>query len=593
MRRTALPIVLALFPALLHAEQKWLRATSANFELYTTAGEKKAREGILYFEKVHSFFQNALHATAAGKGRVRIVAFQSAKEYEPYGMPDRAGFAGGTEDRDDISMRSIGDESYPIAVHEYVHILLKAHKATPLWLNEGLAQLYQTLHLSGKKVLVGQLLEGALYQLHQNRWIDLATLFAVDHDSPYYTTDHSKVTIFYAESWALTHMLALSDRYRPKFQEFFRQVVAGTPPQDALRRTYDRSLSEALGDLRVYLNGSQFPEKEFDVALEKSAEDPEIRPVPPLESGLVLASLLVDTKRSEQARQAYTKLESEYPTSPEVPEAFAYLAWREGKRDEASAHFSRAVELGSKNARVYYNYAAMGNLPLERKTEMLRRAVDLDPDFYDARLHLALQLNSQQDYAGALAAFNRLKTVHPEHAYMCLYAIAFASYKTGDKEAARANAKRAFEYAKDPDQKEAIEGLLAVIDNNSAALAPVAEPESAESAESRPRARRALEPQPSPKPVVQPALPAVEGAFEQVDCLGATARIRIGTAAGPVLLLIDKPNAVSVRSHGAGAGHFDLTCGPQKERRTIRVEYAPQADAKLGTIGLVRVMEMK
>jgi len=62
-------------------------------------------------------------------------------------------------------------------------------------------------------------------------------------------------------------------------------------------------------------------------------------------------------------------------------------------------------------------------------------------------------------------------------------------------------------------------------------------------------------------------------------------------AGGVVRLLIDKPNAIDVR--GARAGSFTLTCGPQKARGAVRVEYEPNVNKELGTIGLVRVMEMK
>lgn len=81
MRHQRLLLALLAFVTIASAEQRWLKATSTNFEVYTTAGEKKAREAVLYFEQVHSFFQKAFRATSSGKGRVRIVAFQSAKEY--------------------------------------------------------------------------------------------------------------------------------------------------------------------------------------------------------------------------------------------------------------------------------------------------------------------------------------------------------------------------------------------------------------------------------------------------------------------------------------------------------------------------------
>jgi tetratricopeptide (TPR) repeat protein len=444
-------------------------------------------------------------------------------------------------------------------------------------------------------VLVGELLPGGIYTLQQGNWLDLGTLCAVDHNSPYYTTDHSKVSVFYTESWALTHMLFLSDQYRLKYRDFTRLIVAGTAPADAFQKAFDRPMREVLADLRAYVRGDRFKGLYFDVALEKSAESPEIQPVTPLDSGLVLANILADLNKTGEARQAYLKLASENPASPEVPEALGYLAWRKGDHSEVRAEFAKAVELGSRNARMYFEYAAMAGQAGDSgklQIKLLRKAVELDPDYYEARLHLGFQLTSESDYAGALAEFAHLKKVEPEHAFAFFQAVAYAAYRTGDKEGARANAKRAAEVAPGPAEKAQVEQLIEALDQHPGE-----------------RMRTMAEPEPEPEPekpekalhqhetVVVPQLPkriplsAVEGTLDQIDCLGTTARLRITAAGRPVRLLIDKPSAIEVR--GAKAGSFTMTCGPQKAHSAVRVEFEPKVNDQLGTTGLVRVLEMK
>jgi hypothetical protein len=56
MRRAA-TVVLAsvLVTPLAAAAEQWLKLTSSHFELYTSAGEKKGREALLYFEQVRDF----------------------------------------------------------------------------------------------------------------------------------------------------------------------------------------------------------------------------------------------------------------------------------------------------------------------------------------------------------------------------------------------------------------------------------------------------------------------------------------------------------------------------------------------------------
>jgi hypothetical protein len=52
-------ILVAFLDRSLAAADQWVKLATPNFELYTTAGEKKGREAILYFEQVRSFFLEA------------------------------------------------------------------------------------------------------------------------------------------------------------------------------------------------------------------------------------------------------------------------------------------------------------------------------------------------------------------------------------------------------------------------------------------------------------------------------------------------------------------------------------------------------
>jgi hypothetical protein len=75
-----------LFPFLggpLAAADQWVKITTPNFELYTSAGEKKGREAILYFEQVRSFFLQASGSKRVSEFPVRIVAFRGESNTIP------------------------------------------------------------------------------------------------------------------------------------------------------------------------------------------------------------------------------------------------------------------------------------------------------------------------------------------------------------------------------------------------------------------------------------------------------------------------------------------------------------------------------
>jgi len=72
------------------------------------------------------------------------------------------------------------------------------------------AEFYQNTDIREKNVALGQPSPENLQLLRENRLLPLTTLFTIDSTSPYYH-EENKGSIFYAESWALTRYLQLTD----------------------------------------------------------------------------------------------------------------------------------------------------------------------------------------------------------------------------------------------------------------------------------------------------------------------------------------------------------------------------------------------
>jgi hypothetical protein len=221
----------AAFPAA-GSEARWLKVKSPNFELFATAGERSGREVARHFEQVRSFFLDAMGLGSKAGPPVRIVVFRSDKEFAPYAPNDfAAAFYHAAQDRDYIVMKSASSEMFPAAVHEYTHLLVKhSGIVAPVWFNEGLAALYSNLKPVGGKIEVGDIIMPRFILLRQSKWIDLSTLLAVDHDSPLYN-EKTHAGLFYAESWALVHMLYLSADYRPKLPVLLDGIKSGAGMQ--------------------------------------------------------------------------------------------------------------------------------------------------------------------------------------------------------------------------------------------------------------------------------------------------------------------------------------------------------------------------
>ncbi|MBI2681556.1 MAG: hypothetical protein HYX25_11200 [Candidatus Solibacter usitatus] len=613
----AAAVVLAgtlLAPAALPAAEQWIKIKSSHFELYTTAGEKKGREAILYFEQVRDFFSKILVEKKSSAGApLRLIAFRSEKEYKPFQPNEGAvAFFLPGYDRDYIVMQSIAAEHYPVAVHEFIHMLVKRSGVeVPIWFNEGLAELYSTMRPVGKKVQVGDLIPGRLVVLRESKWLPVDVLTAVGHDSPYYN-ERDRAGVFYAESWALMHMLNLSPEYRPQFGKFLTLLASGLPATNAFWQAYAKTTARVLQDLQQYLRGSSFNAALFDVKLQKSDEQPDIEDAPPLESAMVLADLFALTGKTAEARQKYDSAARQFPKNWEPEAGLAELALGGKDMDDARRHFARAAELGSTNARLYYNYAMTLRNSSQDEAALipaLKQALVLDPDYQDAHHYLAYCMLQSQDYEGAVEHFTKVRQIKRAEAFQYYHGLAYANYRLDKRDAARKAAEAARKFAANAEEKTTAEEILSVINEEPkvqavqrsaqtveraapplepAERAPSARPQEPEEEKPRRLVRR-NEPPEDRRPGSLPAAPLrVEGMLRQIDCLGKTARLRVRTGQKEVALAITNPEAVVVKN--APTGTLDLACGPQKSNR-LTIEYESRPDPKLGTLGAVRSIE--
>ena len=156
-RRVSYVAVACTVAALAASHDPWLRIQSPNFELFTTAGERDGRGLLLHFEQVRGFFQEAFGREFASRKPVRLIAFRNEKEFAPYRPNEAAAaFYHPGRDHDFIVMSHISAEESQVATHEYTHLLInQAGVEMPVWLNEGLADLYSTLEQAGTRTVLG------------------------------------------------------------------------------------------------------------------------------------------------------------------------------------------------------------------------------------------------------------------------------------------------------------------------------------------------------------------------------------------------------------------------------------------------------
>jgi len=538
---TLLLVALTSAPAAPH--EPWLRIQSANFELFTTARERSGRDLVQHFEMVRSFFLQAFGSEVAGSKPVSIIAFRNQKEFAPY-TPNQAAAAffhpGAAHDF--IVMIDDTTGQYQVANHEYTHLLVgQTSETLPVWLNEGMAELYETLEPEGPLIIVGRAAPGRAQALTSEKWIDLDVLLSAASDSPLYN-EKNRAGMFYAESWALVHMLNLDNGYRTRLHAML-DALKTEDAAAAFHTAYGKSVAEVQQDLQAYIRSPHVNGAAIRVDLPKSAEEPEVQTGAGMAARLALAELLsAYPGKVSQARAAYEQLGVEYPARCEVQSAWARFLFRERRNDEALAHFARAAELGSIDPLTFVDYGrALGVAGREQDSlAAFEKAVKLDPARKETHFDLGLAQVRAGAWRQAVAELQLAVPVTRQQASRYFYNMAYAEFRMGDAVKARELIAQGRTFTHIPAETAALERL-------SQSVGP----------------------------------PMIEGLLETIECQGKVASLHVRVNDFPKVFLA--PDLTEF------AG---LECG-SKPAVGIRIEYQALPAGASGADGIVRTLEIK
>lgn len=599
-----LPAVIALMLAITvlaqGADPKWVKLRSANFELFTSAGERAGRRTIQEFERTRSFFRQAMEREVSSSTPVRIVLFRSKKEYLPYQIGEAADAYYLSRGDSDLIVMVAGNEA-SVPIHEYVHLLVRhSGLELPLWINEGIAELYSSMRQVGKQIVVGYVPPGRIAALREEKWLPLREVLQADHDSQHYTVKE-RAGKFYAESWALTHMLNLSQEYRSSVTELFQLLTAGVPSATALETVYGISIEKLQRELQSYVRQDRLSAVVIDIKLAQSAERPSAEPAAGLEVGLLLADLLANTNKADEARIEYERVSSENPEAPGPLEGLGYLEYRLGDKDQARTHLGRAFDLGSKNPRMLQIYAALQREVNDENIVMtLLRLVQASPEDVEARLVLGNHLIRNGSYAQAVAILGPIRNATADQARRALRMRAYARLMLNERESGERSARQLLDLARTPQEIEYARRLLTLLERD----AENVDPDNAR--DGRPAAQDGLLHESGERsgkffpnePPASPGVPEsqqhraetsmVAGSFVRLDCRGNQARMELVVDSETVSLLIDDGGLVNLK--GSDADIVDLHCGEQPPRQVV-VRFLPSENTAYGTHGVVRTIE--
>jgi tetratricopeptide (TPR) repeat protein len=350
--KVAVLIVAALLAASPAAGTDWVRVETRNFIVYGETGEARVREVAAEFERFREALARVIPAVARPAAvPTVVVVFGSARAFAPYrprfnGKPIKAG--GYFYSSDDMNLVALEDgdraESLRTIFHEYVHLAIaNIMPEMPLWLNEGLAEFYSTFAVDedGRRAILGRVIVPHLLLLNQKRPMTLQEMLAVDQQSPAYN-EGERQTLFYAQSWALVHMLMAGTTNRStELFEYANLVAQGTPSpaawqqvfgEENLIRQMGRYVGQSTMKAVLYRFANDIPRIKGDTAA-VSAGDAEA----------ALADLLRRVAPAEETAARFEKAVSLEPRSARAVALFGLHALDHGDQEKARSLLMHAV----------------------------------------------------------------------------------------------------------------------------------------------------------------------------------------------------------------------------------------------------------
>jgi tetratricopeptide (TPR) repeat protein len=399
--------------------ETWIQVQSPDFIVLTDANDKQGRRVAFQFEMIRAVFRQLFDIPGSAKDPpIIIIAVKNEDGLKPLlpeywtrkGSMHPAGmYLGGPEKnyvalRLDMTMKAEGDEPFEPVYHEYVHFLTRRMiSQLPLWMVEGLAEFYGNTRIESDRVFVGAPSTSNLYVLRQTPPLPLSTLFAVNASSPYYH-EENKASIFYAESWALTHYLITRDwrEGTHHFADFATLLGQSIEPEEAARRTIgdpDRLQNE----LTRYIDRFSFTAARLNVPAKMDPRDFQVEPASEAESLATRADFMAHARHYQEAQEMLEEALKLDPKLAAAHESMGFIFSQQRKTDEAIKWYSQAVALNSQSylANYYYAVTLFKGMPdansAAKAESSLRAAIKIAPEFAPAYSALSWLLASRNE----------------------------------------------------------------------------------------------------------------------------------------------------------------------------------------------------
>ena len=350
------------------AEETWIKAVTDRFTILTTEGESVARKWAIELEQFRRGLQIAVPVPAERLRPVTVVLFRNARAMEPYvplegGKPAKiGGFFVRANDINTIMLSAARNaaETRRVIFHEAVHWHLSAREGyVPLWLGEGLAEVYATFELpNARSYAFGAAMDEHIELLREESLLPLPKLLGLGRESLLYN-EVTRSGIFYAQSWALVHYLLFGEQApgRAAVQRYLELLPVVRSADDAFLAAFGADYATLEVRLRRYIAGGSYHKHVYSRSTADITRMVKIGLAGPADVALAKGSLLLGARSADEAEPYLARAAELAPLDPRPWELLGHVAVERKDFGTALSVLTKSAAAGSTSYLVYHNLA--------------------------------------------------------------------------------------------------------------------------------------------------------------------------------------------------------------------------------------------
>ena len=371
-------------------DEAWITLKAPRFGIVSQLSEEATRAWAQEFDQ----FVTALHQLYNRDDRdlvpLTILIFKSKKQFSDYCILTKSGQAervvGLFANRDDWSVIALpGLSGYKktrrVILHEAVHWYSHSQSVDlPLWLDEGLAEVYSTFEIKRGKARWGLPIQSHIDYLDYKGLQPTREFLRATQDEALHELD-----TYYPQAWAMVHYFFFGNRgqNRNKFRAFLSDL-GNKSSEKAFESALGMTYEEFDGELRPYIRHGEYNVAEIE--LTDTHAEMEVSPASNAVVQFTLGRLAVGVRNDDKGIQHAEAVISMLPSRPEGYDLLA-MAYRtsEHKTKQLQA-LEKAISLHSIDPQTYFLRAALlweenwkegGRLDKSLDQDVARRIADL------------------------------------------------------------------------------------------------------------------------------------------------------------------------------------------------------------------------